>query len=66
MANRIGDFFEAMPDRQEAMSGIVQHISRYWEARMRRDLHKHLESSGGNGLKEIVAEALAEDQSWKA
>lgn len=36
MANRIGEFFESMPDRSEAMVGIADHIRRFWEPRMRR------------------------------
>ena len=36
MANQIGAFFEAMPDREEALEGIAMHIKRFWEPRMRR------------------------------
>jgi formate dehydrogenase subunit delta len=36
MANRIGEFFESMPDRDEALEGIATHIRRFWEPRMRR------------------------------
>lgn len=35
MANRIGDFFEALPDRQEGLNGIADHIKKFWEPRMR-------------------------------
>lgn len=35
MANRIGDFFEALPDRQEGLDGIADHIKKFWEPRMR-------------------------------
>lgn len=35
MANSIGDFFEAMPDRQEGLDGIADHIKKFWEPRMR-------------------------------
>ena len=38
MANRIGDFFEAMPDRAEALEGIANHIQKFWEPRMRTAL----------------------------
>jgi formate dehydrogenase subunit delta len=38
MANRIGDFFESMPDRDEAIDNIADHIRRFWEPRMRRAL----------------------------
>lgn len=34
-ANRIGAFFEAMPDRTEGIEGIVDHIQKFWEPRMR-------------------------------
>jgi formate dehydrogenase subunit delta len=38
MANRIGDFFDSMPDREEALAGVADHIRRFWEPRMRRAL----------------------------
>lgn len=38
MANRIGDFFEAMPDRAEAAEGVANHIQKFWEPRMRLQL----------------------------
>jgi len=43
MANRIGDFFEAMPDRGEAMNDIADHIQKFWEPRMRTALLDFLE-----------------------
>lgn len=65
LANRIGDFFEAMPDREEAQLGIVQHITRYWEPRMRRELQQRLQQGDAEGLKPIVAEALQAHAEWK-
>ena len=35
MANRIGEFFAAMPDHEEAVNDIAQHIQKFWEPRMR-------------------------------
>jgi formate dehydrogenase subunit delta len=35
MANRIGEFFDSMPDRPEAIDGVADHIHRFWEPRMR-------------------------------
>lgn len=58
LANRIGDFFQAMPDRQEALQGVATHIRRYWDPRMRRELMAHLERQGGAGMTEFVADAL--------
>lgn len=57
MVNRIGAFFSAMPDRQEALDGIAEHIRRFWEPRMRRELMAHVDA-GGDGIDPIVAEAI--------
>ena len=58
MANRIGEFFAAMPDREEAREGIAQHIRRNWSPRMRRQLLGGLEDARASGLTGLVAEAL--------
>jgi formate dehydrogenase subunit delta len=58
MANQIGSFFEAMPDREEAVSDIAGHIKRFWEPRMRRALLGQVDVDGGEGLMEIVREAV--------
>lgn len=42
MANRIGDFFDAMPDRAEALEGVANHIQKFWEPRMRTELLEFL------------------------
>ncbi len=59
MANRIGQFFEAMPDRQEAIDGIASHIRKFWEPRMRRELGAAIAAGRAEGLRPLVAEALA-------
>lgn len=58
MANRIGTFFEAMPDRQEALQDIAQHIKRFWAPRMRRELLAHVDEQHGDGLDAVVLTAL--------
>ena len=58
MANQIGGFFEAMPNREEAVGDIASHIKRFWEPRMRRALLGHVDAEAGSGLLEIVQEAL--------
>jgi formate dehydrogenase subunit delta len=58
MANRIGEFFAALPDAQEARAGIAAHLQRFWEPRMRRQIVAHVER-GGEGLSAIVREAIA-------
>ena len=58
MANRIGEFFDAMPDRDEAREGIALHLRRYWEPRMRHALVEHVDATGGKDLSPLVLEAL--------
>ena len=59
MANQIGVFFEAMPDRAEAVDGIAHHLTRFWEPRMRRELLAQVDGGAAAQLKGIVAEAIA-------
>lgn len=63
MVNRIGAFFAAMPDRDEALNDIALHVRRFWEPRMRAQLFEHLERSRGEGVDPIVVEALTRHQS---
>lgn len=58
MANRIGAFFEAMPDREEALQGIAGHLQRFWEPRMRSQLLNHVDAENGKGLDPIVVSAI--------
>ncbi|WP_019448627.1 formate dehydrogenase subunit delta [Cupriavidus sp. BIS7] len=59
MANQIGNFFEAMPDRDEALADIASHLKRFWEPRMRRALLAHIDATDGAGLEPIVQTAIA-------
>jgi formate dehydrogenase subunit delta len=63
MANQIGTFFQAMPDRDEALEGIAQHLAKFWEPRMRRELLSQLDSGAPLGLDDIVQTAIARHRS---
>jgi len=63
MANQIGTFFEAMPDRAEALEGVALHIKRFWEPRMRRELLSHVDKGGASGLNGLVTEAISHHRS---
>ena len=54
MANDIGNFFRAEPDRNEAIAGIANHIDKFWTKAMRRKIAAH----GEGGLDELPREAL--------
>jgi len=58
MANEIGAFFEAEPDRTIAIDGIADHIRRFWEPRMRRELLRWVDEHGGQGLTELALAAI--------
>ena len=58
MANRIGEFFGAMPDRAEALEGVATHLSKYWAPRMRRQILAQLDRGEAAGLSDLVREAL--------
>ena len=56
MANQIGKFFASQgPD--VAVSGIAEHIRKFWEPRMREAIFAHLDT-GGAGLDPAVRQAL--------
>ncbi|RKP52069.1 formate dehydrogenase subunit delta [Trinickia fusca] len=64
MANRIGEFFDSMPDRDEALAGIADHIRRFWEPRMRRAILAALDDPAASAtMSPIVNEALTRSRS---
>jgi len=62
MANQIGTFFSAYPDRQEALDGIATHIQKFWEPRMRTRLLDALAKGEVNELMPLVNDALLANQ----
>lgn len=66
-ANRIGGFFEALPDRNEGLEGIADHIKKFWEPRMRIALLEFLEAhpdgqSADAALSDIVLKAVMDNK----
>ncbi len=57
MANQIGAFFDAMPDRDEALAGVAQHIRKFWVPKMRERFLAHVDS-GGAGLAPVVLQSV--------
>jgi formate dehydrogenase subunit delta len=56
MANQIGSFFASQP-HDKAVSGITDHIVKFWEPRMRASILEHY-AKGGAGLQPLVKEAI--------
>ena len=58
MANDIGAFFASGGREHEAaVDGIVNHLQKFWEPRMRRKIIEHLHE-GGAGMDAPVKDAV--------
>ena len=58
MANDIGAFWAAEPDKSEAARNVANHLKRFWDPRMRRQIVAHYRE-GGAGLDDIARSAVA-------
>ena len=56
MANQIGDFYAAMPDR-EATEGAASHLRLYWTPKMIREIIAFADQ-GHPGLNAIASRAV--------
>jgi formate dehydrogenase subunit delta len=59
MANDIANFFRSEPDHAAAVDGVLNHIRRFWDPRMRSKIVAHLTLHGGEGLSELARAAVA-------
>jgi len=58
MANQIAKFFRSQPE-SEAAAGVAEHINKFWEPRMRRQLFEMTDASR-EGFDPLVISALGE------
>jgi formate dehydrogenase subunit delta len=58
MANDIATYFAVEPDHATAVLGVRDHIKRFWDPAMRRQLKDHLKE-GGEGMLPLAKEAVA-------
>jgi formate dehydrogenase subunit delta len=56
MANQIGKFFTAQ-GQEKTVVGVSEHIRKFWDPRMRKQIFAHLDA-GGAGLDSDVRRAL--------
>jgi formate dehydrogenase subunit delta len=56
MANQIALFFAPYP-KEEAVAGVVDHLQKFWEPRMRKQIVAYV-AGGGAGLHELALEAV--------
>ncbi|MGQ0697011.1 MAG: formate dehydrogenase subunit delta [Panacagrimonas sp.] len=57
MANDIGNFFGGEPKREDQIAGVLNHIKRFWDPRMRRQILAYV-NGGGDELAEHVHAAV--------
>jgi len=58
MANDIGAFFASEPEPEQAINGVLVHIGRYWDPRMRAQIVQYYRD-GGQGFAPHVNAAIA-------
>ena len=58
MANQIAANFEAWPDHGEACNEVANHLKRFWDPRMRRQIIEHAASAPAAGLSPLALEAI--------
>ncbi len=56
MANQIGKFFNSQ-GHDKTVTGVAEHIKKFWDPRMRKQIYAHIEA-GGAGLDPDVRKAL--------
>ena len=57
MANDIATYFTSEPDHTTAVNGVRDHLTRFWDPVMRRQL-KDFVTDGGEGLLPLASEAV--------
>lgn len=57
MANDICAFFQAEAGEQNAPKEVANHITRFWDPRMRSQIIEHVKA-GGEGLSQISRAAV--------
>jgi formate dehydrogenase subunit delta len=55
-ANQIALFFASYP-KEEAVAGVLDHMKKFWEPRMRQQIIQYV-ASGGGGLHDLAQEAV--------
>ncbi|HET7331690.1 formate dehydrogenase subunit delta [Dyella sp.] len=57
MANDISRYFESDPDQAAGATGVADHLKRFWEPGMRKQMAAHL-AAGGEGLEPLARKGV--------
>jgi formate dehydrogenase subunit delta len=63
MANQIGKFFVTQ-GAEEAVAGTADHLHKFWDPRMRKQILDHA-AQGGEGLDPLVKQAVEQLREMK-
>jgi formate dehydrogenase subunit delta len=63
-ANQIALYFAGYP-HDEAVAGVLDHLKKFWERRMRRQIIEYV-ANGGTGLHPLALEAVKQLEPVKA
>ena len=58
MANDIANFFAAESERDVAIEGVSNHLRKFWEPRMRKQIVAHVQAHGAAGLSALASAAV--------
>ena len=58
MTNEIGDFFAGTTDTEAAAEAVANHLKRYWEPRMLKQMLSYYEERQGAGLSDLGRSAV--------
>jgi formate dehydrogenase subunit delta len=58
MANEIGDFFSGASPPGQAARDVANHLKRYWEPRMLKQMFSYYEQRQGAGLSDLAKSAV--------
>ena len=54
MVNDIANFFSVEADRAVAVNGVANHLKKFWDPRMRRQIVAYLHEHGGAELSDLA------------
>jgi formate dehydrogenase subunit delta len=57
MANQMADFYAPQPE-DKAVAGVAEHITKFWDPRMKKRMFAHFDATRGEGLKPIALKAV--------
>ncbi|MBU6246275.1 MAG: formate dehydrogenase subunit delta [Xanthomonadaceae bacterium] len=57
MVNDIANYFAAEPDHATGVASVADHLRKFWDPSMRKQIIEHLHA-GGEGLEPLAREAV--------